>query len=222
MTKFKLVYFDTKGNAETIRLILKIAGVDFEDYRYSIDTEKNNGLIKSSDFERDRKLGLFEKSLGELPCLEISSNGRTEILSNVYGIERYLSKKYDLMGKTLFEEAKIDCVCEHIRNIREKYKNLNHYQKLKSDISKNNYFTEHLKQELENLVCILEPDNTPFSVGNKISLADICIYTLITVDMNDHKELAFPIAGKIKKIRNVIIKVSNIPEVREWTKTYPV
>lgn len=222
MLKLKLVYFDTKGVAETIRLILTISCVNFEDYRYPVDGEKNLKQIKSSDYERDKKLGLFEKSLGEIPYLEINSNGRTEILSNVYGIERYLAKKYDMMGKTLFEEAKIDCVCEHIRNIKENYKHLTNYQKLKSERDKHNYFTEHLKQELESLTHILEPDTTPFSVGNKLSLADLYIYTLITVDMNDHKDLAFPVAGKIKKIRNIIIKVSNIPEVREWTKTYPV
>lgn len=219
MSKLKLVYFDTKGIAETSRLILKISGINFEDIRYAIDFDKQN---KSSDFERDKKLGLFDKSLGKLPFLEVISNGSVEMLSQSNSIERYLAKKYDLMGKTLLEEAKIDSVCEYIKDIREHYKNITHYQKLKTDIDKHNYFTEHVKHELENLTRILESDNTPYAIGNKLSLADICIYTLITVDFNDHKDIIFPIAGRIKKIRNIVVKISNIPEVREWTKIYPV
>jgi glutathione S-transferase len=219
MSKLKLVYFDTKGIAETSRLILKISGVKFEDIRYAIDFDKQN---KSSDFERDKKLGLFDKSLGKLPFLEIINNGAVEILSQPSSIERYLAKKYDLMGKTLLEEAKIDSVCEYIENIREHYRGITHYQKLKTDTDKHNYFTEHVKQELENLVRILESENMPYAIGNKLSLADICIYTLITVDFNDHKDIIYSIAGRIKKIRNIVVRVSNIPEVREWTKMYPV
>jgi glutathione S-transferase len=219
MSRLKLVYFDKKGIAETSRLILKISGIKFEDIRYAIDFDKQN---KSSDYERDKKLGLFNKSLGELPFLEIINNDSVEILSQHSSIERYLAKKYNLMGKTLLEEAKIDSVCEYIENIREHYKNITHYQKLNTDINKNNYFTEHVKQELDNLVEILESDNTPYAIGNKLSLADICIYTLITVDFNDHKDLIYSVAGRIKKIRNIMVRVSNIPEVREWTKIYPV
>jgi hypothetical protein len=42
MSKLKLVYFDTKGIAETSRLILKISGINFEDIRYAIDFDKQN------------------------------------------------------------------------------------------------------------------------------------------------------------------------------------
>ena len=37
MAKIKLTYFNAKGRAETIRLILAQAGVEYEDYRIARD-----------------------------------------------------------------------------------------------------------------------------------------------------------------------------------------
>lgn len=224
MSNLKLVYFDTKGNAETSRLILKISGVNFEDFRYPLEVVNSDSenLYRKPEFDRDVKLGLLEKSMNKLPYLEIKKSDKIDILLQSKSIERYLAKKYDLMGKTLYEEAKIDSICECVRDIHEEYKKLSNYQKLKSDREKNNYFTIKLKDELEKLTSILDPENTPYSVGERLSLADISIYVLITVLFNDHKSIVFDVAGRIKKIRNIVIKVSNLSAVREWTRKYPV
>ncbi len=217
--KLKLVYFNTKGIAEVSRIILVIAGVDFEDYRYPIDI--HDGEYKKHEFDTDKKSGLFEKSMGKLPYLEIKEKNEIVVIPQSKAIERFLAKKCNYMGKTDLEEARIDSICECIRDIKDDYKKLSHYQKLRTDEEKDNYFTVQLKNDLLALVKLMDTEG-PYAVGNHLSLVDICIYCLVTVTFDDHKELIYSIAGRIPKIRDIVIKVSNIRSVREWTKKYPV
>jgi glutathione S-transferase len=197
--KLKLVYFNTKGLAEVSRLILKISGIDFEDYRYS-ETKKD-------EYEKDKNNGLFDKSMGKLPYLEIKEKNELYVIPQSKAIERFLAKKCNLMGKSDLEEAKIDSLCECIRDIGEEYKKLQD----KDDLTQ-------LKSKLISFSNLLDPEG-PYSVGSHLSLVDISIYCLVTVTF---KKQMFDIVGRIPKLRDVVIKISNISVIREWTKIYPV
>ncbi len=217
--KLKLVYFNTKGIAEVSRIVLVIAGVDFEDYRYPLET--HNGQHKKDEFDADKKSGLLEKSMGKLPYLEIKEKNEIVVIPQSNTIERFLAKKCNYMGKTDLEEAKIDSLCECIRDIKEDYKKLSHCQILSTDKEKDDYFTVQLKNDLMALVKLMDTESL-YAVGDHLSLVDICIYCLVTVTFVEHKELMYNVAGRIPKIRDIVIKISNIKAVREWTKKYPV
>jgi hypothetical protein len=80
--KIKLVYFDTKGLAEPSRLLLKMAGVNFEDYRYPFQViNASKHLYNKPEFDSDKKAGLFEKSMGKLPFLEIKESDKKVIMA---------------------------------------------------------------------------------------------------------------------------------------------
>jgi glutathione S-transferase len=222
-TKLKLIYFNTKDLAETSRILLKIAGVDFEDYRYPLEIiNADEHIYKKTEFDTDKKAGLFDKSMGKLPILEIKEQYKTVTISQSKAIERFLAKKCNYMGKTDTDEARIDAICESIRDIKDGFKNLSHYQKLRTDEEKDNYFTLQLKKELVDLTKLMDHDESPYVIGSRLSLADISIYCLITITFNIHRDIVYNIAGRIPKIRDCIIKIANIPEVREWTKQYPI
>jgi glutathione S-transferase len=122
-----------------------------------------------------------------------------------------------LLWRTEIDEAKIDAVCESIRDIAIGYKN----KTINTSDEINTYFNQ-FKIELEQLVKIMDHDNSSYAVGKNISIADVLVYCLITVTLNAHKSVVYDIAGQIPKIRNIVISVSSIPAVREWTKQYPV
>src|SRR6185369_13884065 len=128
-----------------------------------------------NEFDHDKKAGTFDKSMGKLPILKVVSDGNVIEIPQSKAIERYISKRYGLMGNCLLEEAKIDAVCECIRDIKDRY------QKVRSgtDEEKTNYFSKTLVTELSDLVKVLD-DGTKCAIGNKLSLADVSIYCLIT------------------------------------------
>ncbi|XP_041982520.1 glutathione S-transferase 1-like [Aricia agestis] len=97
----KLYYFDTKGLAEPIRLLLTHLGVDFEDVR-----------IKKEDWPALKGKMPF----GTMPVLEM--NGKQYAQSAAIG--RYLGHKYGLAGKNVEEDFEIDQNLDYVNDIRIK------------------------------------------------------------------------------------------------------
>merc|ERR1712212_1021644 len=87
MSGIKLIYFNSKGRAETTRLILAQAGVSYEDKR--IEKEEWPALKASLP-------------MGQLPVLEV--DGKT--IGQSMAIARYCARRFGLAGKEEPEEAK--------------------------------------------------------------------------------------------------------------------
>ena len=102
----KLVYFNGRGLAETSRLILALNKIKYKDVRYPIEIKDwSNHVIIKDEFEEDKKNNKFLNSLNKLPYLQLSDG---KIIGQSKSIERYLAKRYDMMGDTFEEEALID------------------------------------------------------------------------------------------------------------------
>lgn len=210
-----LVYFNARGLAETSRILLALAQVDYIDQRYPLEIiDPVKHIYVRDEFDRDKKAGLFDNSMGKLPILRIHNHGTygicTTEIPQSKAIERYISKRYGLMGTNLIEEAQIDAVCECIRDIKDRY------QKVRSgtEEEKNTYFSQTLVVELSDLVRVLDP-STKYAIGNKLSLADVSIYCLVT-QFYDNKDAVKNIAANIPKIRDIVIKVASRPEIRVY------
>ncbi|CAF1592281.1 unnamed protein product, partial [Didymodactylos carnosus] len=80
-SKYKLIYVNTRGFAETCRLLFKAAGQEFEDYRYPF-TFADDGKHLSPEWDADKHKYLNEK----IPVLEV--DGVT--ISQSKAIERFL------------------------------------------------------------------------------------------------------------------------------------
>ncbi|CAD5216302.1 unnamed protein product [Bursaphelenchus okinawaensis] len=90
MVQYKLTYFNLRGRAETARLILKYAGVDFEDFRFD-----------SRDYVAEHR---DEFPYGQVPILHVDGT----VIAQSIAINRYLAKKYNLAGKDDIEQALVD------------------------------------------------------------------------------------------------------------------
>jgi glutathione S-transferase len=206
---YKLIYFNVKGLAETTRVLFAISGTNYEDYRYNFEVV--GGEYKKEEFDKDKEK--FECSMGKLPILEIKIGDEVEQIGQSKSIERYLAREFGLMGSNKIEEAKIDSICECIRDIKERY------QSIKKTDGINKYFEETIYNELEKLSKVLD-NKSKLAVGEKLSLADITIYMFIK-EYFDRSEEVIEQAKKIKRYYSIIEELDKHDKLQEWFKQRP-
>jgi glutathione S-transferase len=108
-----LIYFNGRGVIENARILLAIAGVQYEDYRYPIDI----ATYARPEFDEDKKKNIFDVNMGRIPILEV--NGVQ--IGQSKPIERFIARESGLMGSNSIEAALIDMVTEHVRDIKQAY-----------------------------------------------------------------------------------------------------
>ena len=91
MPRYRLIYYNAKGLAETSRFVLAQAGVDYVDKR-----------MTSEEVPEFKSIAPY----GSFPVLEV--DGRA--LADSRSIARYLAEEYDLAGSNSFENAEIDSI----------------------------------------------------------------------------------------------------------------
>jgi len=206
-----LIYFNARGLAETSRILLALAQVDYTDKRYPLEIiDPVKHVYVRDEFDRDKKAGLFDISMGKLPVLKVNDF----VIPQSKAIERFISKRYGFMGSNPWEEALIDAICECIRDIKDRYQKVRTDQKAKDD-----YFSQTIQTELEDLAKVLEKNNPKYAVGHKLSLADVSIFCLVT-QFYDNKDV-INIVSNIPRLRDIVIRVASRPEVRVYLSDRP-
>lgn len=134
------------------------------------------------------------------------------------------------MGDTNEESALIDSYCEYIRDFKTAYQTVRKAENKEEAMEK--WFGETLPEKLSSFEKILY-ENTDFqntssqiksvleekrfSVGDKLSLADIVIYSFL-VDFFDNKEGVNKSFEQCKTLRNIVNTVSNNPNIKNWVE----
>ena len=214
----KLVYFNGRGLAETSRLLLAINKVDYEDFRYPlkiIDWSTHN-MIKE-EFENDKNKNLLLNSLNKVPFLVLDSG---DVLPQSKSIERYLANEYNMMGSSSVEASKIDSICEYVRDFKEAYQTVRKLPNTEKEDGIKKWFNETLFDRLKLLNNILCKTHSHFSVGDKLSLADVVLYSFIT-QFFDNKEGVLRSCEGSPHLLNIINHVSNLEEVKSWLNKRP-
>lgn len=202
-------YFDLRGLGEIARVILAIAKVEYKDVRYPIDVT----TFARPEFDKDSAAGVFDVNMCRLPILEVDG---WEI-GQSRAIERFLARRHGLMGSNDLEAAYIDCLSEHVRDIKQKYADARAGKKDEALAeAKANFLSNELPKWLEKLEKCLKGDG--FAVGDKISLADINIHSLIA-DYFDDKEAALAACANCPKLLASTAKVQEA--AGEWFETRP-
>jgi len=199
----KLTYFNFIGRGETIRLIFKVAGVEFEDYRIEMD-----------QFTPELKA---ETPFGQLPVLEI--DGLKLCQSNA--IARYLAKKYDLYGKTDKEQAQIDMI---IDCMDDAVKPMVAFFYEKDEIRKAELKKKFGEEQLPASLALLEKLLTDNQGGDKYFVGD----ELTWLDLQystfnkwiSHSGVENPLV-KFPKLAALKERIESIPKVAEWIKERP-
>ena len=211
----KLVYFNLRGLAETSRLLFAINHQEYEDFRYPIKVNdwKTHDIVKD-EFDLDKKNQLLLKSLNKVPFLTDDGN----VICQSKAIERYIARKYNMMGSNLIQGAHIDSICECVRDFKDIYQRVRKTPEDEKESAMKVWFTETLVEKLLLLENILGSDG--FSVGNSMSLADVVLYSFIT-QFFDNKKAALAVISTTPKIQKIIDNVSNNENLKRWLLNRP-
>jgi hypothetical protein len=207
---YKLTYFNLRGLAEPLRILFYLAGQEYEDHRYPITI--GDSFLKP-EYDVDKDAGEFEIGMDRIPILTVTDpETNTQFqLAQSKTIERYLAKKFGFMGKTLEEEATIDMICEHIRDIKQKYSDAKAKQKA------NEFLQDDLPGWLKKLDKLVTGDM--FAVGGTVSLADITIQQFVCDYFDNQVAVAKALehAPNLKGIGEFLGMI-----IKEWLDTRPV
>lgn len=169
-----LMYFDGRGLAEVARQMLAVAGVSYNDKRYTFTVTDGEGPIfgrlSKPEMEADAKAGKFDANMGRLPvmCVDGVKIGGSK------AIFRFIANMYGLNGSTAMEAAQIDCVCTLAWDISDAHG---------KETDKDKWFDgvgtaqgdRQLMWHLQQLEKCVGADG--FAVGGKVSMADAVIYS---------------------------------------------
>lgn len=215
----KLNYFNGKGIAETSRMLLAAAGVEYEDFRYPLTI--NNWAtydFTRDEFDKDKEDGKLWKSMDKLPFLQVDD----KTIFQSKAIERYIANRYMLMGGDLEDSAVIDSYCECLRDFKTAY----HAEKKKENKEEamNKWFNELLVNKLEVFDSIISnkgSDMSGYAVGGKLSLADVSIYTFL-VEYFDNTEGVLKAYENCPKLKAIVKTVGENEKIKHWIETRPV
>jgi prostaglandin-H2 D-isomerase / glutathione transferase len=213
----KLVYFNGRGLAETTRLLLAINNVNYEDFRYPlkiIDWATHNMVKK--EFEQDKSDGKLVGSLNKVPFLEIDG----VVIPQSKTIERFIGAKYNMMGDNDIQYSRIDSICECVRDFKDMYQSVRKLPENEKKDGMKKWFNETLVNKLESLEHILCNEHDTFSVGTRLSLADVVLYSFITQFFDDKESIALT-TSNCSKVKNIIKYVGGLDQIQHWLKIRP-
>ena len=202
MPTFKLIYFDGRGVAERTRLLFKIAKIDFEDVRYSRE-----------EMTQRKEAGEFAVAMGKLPILEVDGVQ----LSQSKAIERFVARQLGLMGSSPMEEAQIDAVCEHQRDVREAY------GKVDGKPEAPEWFEKDFPEALAKFEKALPASPGPFLMGPTLTLADLAWFQFLIefLDRPEEVEAVSKVLPSMPRLKAAMDGVLSNPEIAAWRESRP-
>ncbi|CAJ1413868.1 unnamed protein product [Effrenium voratum] len=168
------------------------------------------------EFEEDRDAGKMDISMGKVPVLDVDGFS----LPQSKAIERYLARELGMMGSTPMEEALVDAMAEHVRDINDAYSRKGLFfmkdQEKKAELQKK-WYEEELPLLLSKLETAL-PGSDGFAVGEKVSLADIAIFKLLKDTYDADVSAAY---GECPKLKAIVSKVEKNKGIQTWLSERP-
>jgi glutathione S-transferase len=208
--KIKLIYFNSKGRAETARLILAETKTEYEDYRFPLNADNDTNPQRMND-----AFAALEPKLtwGQVPAIEVGNT----LVTQSRAIERYLAKRTGLMPRDPVEAALADGVVEACNDL------LNDF--IKTVFGKPEEKEAALKEFKENSIpryakmfsAVLESNGTGY-YGKNFSYADIIAYyqwDLVNNFTGGQLLEGYP------AIKKHVELVASRPNIKAWLESRP-
>jgi len=200
MVHYKLIYFNSRGRGEPIRILLALAGAEYEDIRVE-HGEKWQAMKPSTPF-------------GQVPVLEVDGFQ----LAQTKAILRFLGREFKLAGHSNLESAKADMLVDGVDDVST---HLRPAMREKDPEKKKELFeavkTSHIEPFLKRYEHFLEKSGHDYFINNQITWADIYLFDAFQKWEHRHPEL---FQGH-PKLRHFIEKVAGNPNIKRWIETRP-
>ncbi|XP_002731486.1 S-crystallin 4-like [Saccoglossus kowalevskii] len=203
MPTYKLYYFNSRALAEQSRMIFALAGVEYEDIRYTRE-----------EWPAAKESGKFP--FGTVPCLEVDG----VMLAQSSAIACYLGNEFGFSGKNNLEKAKVDMIMDafgDLLKVAGKW-----YFAADEDAKAaavEEYNTKTCPAIYGGLEKILVANNggDGYYVGNEVTIADIAF--VVTWEMT--KMLNPQMLDSYPKQKALKDRVLALPKIAEWVKKRP-
>ncbi|XP_078659971.1 glutathione S-transferase-like [Branchiostoma floridae x Branchiostoma belcheri] len=203
--KVKLTYFDFRGRAEPIRLLLEAGGVKYEFNGISQDEWKNLKPMAIT---------------GGLPILEINDKPLGESLA----IGRFVARMHDMTGANNFDAACCDMIVDTVNEIFfQKMAPIMFMPEEERPPALKKLVEEYMPAKFAILQKFADKNNNGYFVGNKITWADIYFFAIFDL-MNAHlpAEACEMIKGKFVEpcpsFQKILHNVKNNPGIAAYLK----
>merc|ERR1712154_491807 len=212
MKNVRLTYFNGRGRAEVARLILSIAGEEFEDDR-----------VEFSDWETLKPHQRF----GQLPRIEIDG----ETLYQSIAINRFLARKYGLAGRNAMEEANVDMIVDCINDaFQGKFvMALQEGFVRKDEVRQKMLIDELISTELPCFLGliqqVLKDNGGKYLVGSELTWADLMLVDFLDTIVTGHALMpAYKNPSALenyKSLSDYKNQIESLPKIRAYLQKRP-
>jgi len=191
-----LHYFNGRGKAEGIRLMVAAAGVQFTEAPFIKEAAQMEKLRKDNVL-------LFQ----QLPLLEM--DGKNLVQSAA--ILRHIARKYNLYGKDEDEKVQIDMLTEGTRDFLSFFGGFAFADdtKLYDDIRK-----KAIPRYMPVYEKIVSESKSGYLVGDALSMADVCLLEVL-LHIPERVPEGFDGYPKLKEYMN---RISSLPKIAAYLK----
>lgn len=224
LRNLEVKYFNAKGAAESIRVILALTNTPYKDTRFEIPP----GSMESPEFKAAKEAGDLDMNLGRAPILIVNDN---QIIGQSRAIERFLAKQLGLMGTNAIEEAQIDCIAEHCRDVKDmaQRKGFSAFTRNKTDeekaIARKEWFEQDLPTMLQKIETAVQKTSqkSGYSMGSSNSYSDVCIFSLLRdCTMQMDQEETIEAAKDCKLLMSIADRIAKEENVAKWVSERPI
>mmetsp|Transcript_69957 Transcript_69957/g.202743 ORF Transcript_69957/g.202743 Transcript_69957/m.202743 type:complete len:266 (+) Transcript_69957:186-983(+) len=180
-TGLKLYYWPATGKAQTIRLLLAEAGVEWEDVVFELEDPEKNGTVYSTKDSlmthtttesykafcaKCRELG--GNKAHNIPMLEMNE----KFYSQSHAIYRFVARKAGLYPTKIDDGFVVDNILARVEDARAPT-----YAVMMQNITKEKFLSEEVPKHLGDLERVLGDND--FYLPGVFSLADILVFDLL-------------------------------------------
>nr|ACE81254.1 glutathione S-transferase mu4 [Tigriopus japonicus] len=196
-----LCYWDIRGLAQPIRLLLEYTGTKFEDKQLVCGPGPN--YDKSVWTNEKHKLGL------DFPNLPYFVDGDRKITQS-NAILRYIARKHNLLGQTEEEQMRVDIMAEQSMDFRNGLVRLCYNQSF--DQVKDDYLAA-LVSKLDEFAKFL--GDRPWFAGESLTFVDFIMYELL----DQHRVLAPEVVNQSPKLVDYLNRFEKLPPIEAYMKS---
>ena len=202
MPSYKLYYFNSRGNAEVIRIMFAQAGVEYEDVRFTSE--------QWAEFKPKTPYGV-------LPVLEVDGT----MIPGSRPISRYLGRQWDMEGSDDIASAIVDGAVDAMTDLVQKLAPL-FFEKdeEKKAAIKKDLLEKLMPRVLGGLEKRAAANNCAagWFYGPKVTTADIGFFHAMS-----YLKLIYPdVLDKYPALKKLTQSVESLPNIAEWIKKRPV